>query len=268
METLTTHRFPVEQAAGAYAPIAGKAQDPTRPIGLLLQYLEGQADVGRSLVEVKPRPRTPAERVSVGMVDAGNFATRVLLPALMATEKVQPVGIATSSGATARRVAETYGFAHATSDSDALIKDPADDAVVVATRHDSHAPLAARALRDGKATFCEKPLATTWEGLEDVASAWTESGAPLLVGFNPAVLTPHRHAAGGVAARCAGGRYRPLQRRPDPHDHWMRDPISRERRPEKDHREAMRLYVDLASGVRESRAVAEAGMASAEARSK
>jgi predicted dehydrogenase/threonine dehydrogenase-like Zn-dependent dehydrogenase len=226
VDTLTTHRFPVDEAAGAYALISGKVQDPTRPIGVLLQYPEGQAAAGRSLVEVKPRPRTPAERVSLGMVGAGNFATRVLLPALMATHKVQPVGIATSSGATARGVAETYGFAHATSDSDALIKDPAVDAVVVATRHDSHAPLVARALRAGKATFCEKPLATTWEGLEDVASAWTVSGAPLLVGFNRrfSPLTAKLQAAlprgvpRVVIARCNAGQM--------PHDHWMRDPIS------------------------------------------
>jgi predicted dehydrogenase len=226
VDTLTTHRIPVDQAAGAYALITGKAEDTTRPIGVLLQYPDGQAAAGRSFIEVNPRPRTPADHVSVGMVGAGNFATRVLLPALMATDGVQPVGITTSSGATARAVAETYGFAYATSDSDALIEDRAVNAVVVATRHDSHAKLTAQALRAGKATFCEKPLATTWEGLEEVASAWTESGAPLLVGFNRrfSPLTASLQAAlpRGVPrvmiARCNAGQM--------PHDHWMRDPIS------------------------------------------
>jgi predicted dehydrogenase/threonine dehydrogenase-like Zn-dependent dehydrogenase len=226
VDTLTTHRFPVDQAAAAYALISGKAQDTTRPIGVLLQYPDGQAAAGRSLIEVNPRTRTPTDRVSVGMVGAGNFATRVLLPALMATNNVQPLGITTSSGATARRVAETYGFEYATSDSDALIADPAVDAVVVATRHDSHAKLTASALRAGKAAFCEKPLATTWEDLEEVASAWTETGAPLLVGFNRrfSPLTANLKAAlprgvpRVVIARCNAGQM--------PRDHWMRDPIS------------------------------------------
>jgi predicted dehydrogenase len=97
---------------------------------------------------------------------------------------------------------------------------------VVATRHDSHAKLAADALRAGKATFCEKPLATTWEGLEDVASAWTETVAPLLVGFNRR-FSPHTAALRAalprgvprvVIARCNAGEM--------PNDHWMRDPIS------------------------------------------
>ena len=41
------------------------------------------------------------------MAGAGNFATRAScrLPALTATRKAQPVGVTTSSGATARRVA-------------------------------------------------------------------------------------------------------------------------------------------------------------------
>jgi predicted dehydrogenase/threonine dehydrogenase-like Zn-dependent dehydrogenase len=202
VDTLTTHRFPVDQAADAYALIAGKSEDTTRPVGVLLQYPDGQAAVERSLIEVNPRPRTPVDQLGIGLVGAGNFATRVLLPALTDTGKVAAVGVTTSSGATARRVAEAYNFAYATSDSGELIADPAVDAVVVATRHDSHAKLAADALRAGKATFCEKPLATTWEGLEDVASAWTETVAPLLVGF----------------ARCNAGEM--------PNDHWMRDPIS------------------------------------------
>jgi predicted dehydrogenase/threonine dehydrogenase-like Zn-dependent dehydrogenase len=226
VDTLTTHHFPVDQAADAYALITGKAQDTTRPIGVLLQYPDSEAAAGRSRIEVSHRPRTPTDRVTLGMVGAGNFATRVLLPALMATDTVLPVGITTSGGATARRVAETYGFAHATSDSDALISDPAVNAVVIATRHDSHAKLAAQALRAGKATFCEKPLATTWEGLEDVASAWTESGAPLLVGFNrrfsPLVASLQSALPRGVPrvviARCNAGQMA--------HDHWMRDPIS------------------------------------------
>lgn len=226
IDTLTTHRFPVDEAADAYALISGKAEHTTRPIGVLLQYPDGQAAAHRSLVEVKPRQSTPTGQVGVGMVGAGNFATRVLLPALTGTHKVQTVGITTSGGATARQVAETYGFAYATSDSDALINDPAVDAVVVATRHDSHAKLTAKALRAGKAAFCEKPLATTWEDLEDVSSAWTETGAPLLVGFNRrfSPLTDSLRAAlprgvpRVVIARCNAGQM--------PRDHWMRDPIS------------------------------------------
>lgn len=225
VDTLTTHRFAVDQAADAYALISGKTHNATRPIGVLLEYPGGQAAVERNLIAVTPPSHTPTARVALGVVGAGNFATRVLLPSLLASREVQPVAIATSSGATARRVAETYGFVYATSDSDGLINDATVNSVVIATRHDSHAGLAAKALRAGKATFCEKPLATTWEHLEEVASAWTDSGAPLLVGFNRrfSPLTARLRAAlpGGVPrvviARCNAGSM--------PRDHWLRDPI-------------------------------------------
>lgn len=225
VDALTTHRLPVDEAAAAYALISGKATDSVRPIGVLLQYPDDQPAATRNIIAVKPGTRSAAEGIGIAMVGGGNFATRVLLPALMATDKVQPVGITTSGGATAHQVAKTYGFEYSTSDSDALIHAEDVDAVVIATRHDSHAVLAAQALRAGKATFCEKPLATTWEDLEHVASAWADSRAPLLVGFNRrySPLTTKLQGAlpCGVPrvmiARCNAGAL--------PTDHWMRDPI-------------------------------------------
>lgn len=226
VDTLTTHRLPVDEAAAAYALISGKATDPVRPIGVLLQYPDDHIGATRSRIAVKPGPRpTAAGGIGIAMVGGGNFATRVLLPALMATDKAQPVGITTSGGATAHQVARTYGFGYSTSDSDALIHAEDVDAVVIATRHDSHATLAAQALRAGKATFCEKPLATTWDDLEHVASAWAETRAPLLVGFNrrysPLTTRLQDALPRGVPrvmiARCNAGAL--------PKDHWMRDSI-------------------------------------------
>jgi predicted dehydrogenase len=61
--------------------------------------------------------------------------------------------------------------------------------VLIATQHDSHAGLASRALRAGKAVFVEKPLAVDRDGLAQVRAAYAETsstnGPPLLmVGFN------------------------------------------------------------------------------------
>jgi predicted dehydrogenase len=55
---------------------------------------------------------------------------------------------------------------------------------VIATRHASHAELAARALAAGKHVFCEKPLALDEGELADALRAARESGRVLLVGFN------------------------------------------------------------------------------------
>ncbi len=107
-----------------------------------------------------------------------------------------------------------------------------DDAVVsnagllvVATRHASHAELAERGLRAGKAVFVEKPPCLTWEELEDLRSARAEGGGLLVVGFNrrhaPLAARMSQHLAGTgrpmeILIRVAAGRL--------PNDSWILDP--------------------------------------------
>jgi predicted dehydrogenase len=68
-----------------------------------------------------------------------------------------------------------------------LLADPDTTAVVVATRHASHAELASRALAAGKHVFVEKPLAIDLATLERVRRLRSAGSAPLpvlTVGFN------------------------------------------------------------------------------------
>src|SRR5207237_10061945 len=51
------------------------------------------------------------------------------------------------------------------------LDDPEVGLVAIATRHDSHAEIAAAALDAGKHVLLEKPVATTREGLDLVRSA-------------------------------------------------------------------------------------------------
>ena len=82
---------------------------------------------------------------------------------------------------------------------DEVLADADVDVVVIATRHDSHAELSARALRAGKSVFVEKPLAITEDELRylepDLAS-----GGRLVVDFNrdfaPATTAVRNHFAG------------------------------------------------------------------------
>ena len=78
-----------------------------------------------------------------------------------------------------------FGFAQATTDSNALIADSQTQAVVITTRHDSHADFVLRALEAGKHVFVEKPLALTEGELDDIeAAARVHPDLTLMVGFN------------------------------------------------------------------------------------
>ena len=57
----------------------------------------------------------------------------------------------------------------------AIFTDPDINAVVVATRHDSHAQQVCQALDAGKAVFVEKPLALTLEELAQVEAAYASA---------------------------------------------------------------------------------------------
>ncbi len=124
------------------------------------------------------------QTVRVGLIGAGNFATGTLIPALKSAGNVRLRAVCSAGGLTASSAGRRHGFEYAASDYRELLADPDIDAVVIATRHDTHARFAAEALRTGKHVFVEKPLALTPEQLDAVVAAQQESGCVLMVGFN------------------------------------------------------------------------------------
>ena len=165
-------------------------------------------------MRLKPRPADRAQP-GVGWIGAGAFSTGTLLPAFRDAGFERFVAVATASGVSARRAAERHGFEKAVSGADAVIDDPDVSLVVIATPHDVHAELAALALAAGRDVWCEKPLALTCDGLDEVEKAWRESGRQLTLGFNrrwsPAVLAARQALAEErapklVVYRIAAGR--------------------------------------------------------------
>ena len=63
------------------------------------------------------------------------------------------------------RAGRKHGFDEATTDASAVFADPSVDAVVITTRHDSHARLVLQALESDKHVFVEKPLCLTLDEL-------------------------------------------------------------------------------------------------------
>jgi predicted dehydrogenase len=78
-----------------------------------------------------------------------------------------------------------YGFARASTDAAALLAEAEVDAVVVATRHHTHARYVLEALQAGKHVFCEKPLCLRQDELDQIrAEARGRPAQALMVGFN------------------------------------------------------------------------------------
>jgi predicted dehydrogenase len=122
--------------------------------------------------------------LGVSFIGAGNFACGVLLPIIKRCAKVQLVGVSAATGLSAKNTADQFGFSYPTTDFDKILSDESCRAVFIATRHDSHAQLAAEALRRGKHVFVEKPLAIDEEALREVITTARDSNGLLMVGYN------------------------------------------------------------------------------------
>lgn len=216
---LTSHRFDLADAERAYAIVTGEDRQPF--LGVVLTYPPEAAADGRTvrLREAAPRAGT----LGLGVIGAGNFAKAVLLPRI-AKSGVDLVGVATATGPSARATGDKFGFGYCTTDTEKLLADPAVHAVVIATRHGSHASMTARALRAGKAVFVEKPLALDEEGLQEVLAAQAETGGTLAVGFNRrfSPLVQQLKAAFAPGAPLAM-TYR-INAGPIPANTWIHDP--------------------------------------------
>lgn len=219
---LISHRIPFEDASRAYEVLSTDKS----ALGIILTY--GHDVTARYVREVTLASETPepAGKPVVGFVGAGNYASRMLIPAFKAAG-AQLHKICSAGGTNAVVHGKRTGFAKASSDTNALIADPAINTVAIVTRHNSHARFTAQALRAGKHVFVEKPLAITQEELEQVQAAHQESGKHLMVGFNrrfaPQVQTMKR-LLGAVTAPKSFVMV--MNAGAIPADHWTQDPAT------------------------------------------
>lgn len=185
VDDLITHRFPVDEAPDAYEVILDDQEDA---LGVVMTYGEAEEPAPWTI----PLGGGAAEPVDdgtlgIGVAGAGTFARSKIFPLLEDHPDVRLAGLCTSTGLSSRVTGDKAGFAYATTSFEELVADETVDAVMILTRHGSHADLASQALTQGVPTFVEKPLALTREGLEDVVAALRKAGdeAPqLMVGFN------------------------------------------------------------------------------------
>jgi len=184
---LLSHRFPLEKAQDAYALIGGGG----RSLGVLLEYPSDEqqslADLRRKTVPLAPVAH-PVAQPKLGFVGAGNYATAVLIPAFKQAGATLST-VSTSGGVSGVHAGRKFGFSEATTDTPALFADATLDALVLATRHDTHARFVLQALEAGKHVFVEKPLALTVGEVASIREAYEQLGqkgaAPLvMVGFN------------------------------------------------------------------------------------
>jgi predicted dehydrogenase len=221
VKRLIDHTFSIEEAANAYETL----NTEKRPIGVLFRYRELTKKEILHKIQLKPSA-IKTDKINVAVVGAGGFAQAYHLPNLKKIHFYNIKATVTRTGSNAKKIAEEYGAEYCTTDYKEVLKDDDVDMIVIATRHNLHAPIIIEAANAGKHIFVEKPIAMNYEDCKKVYDAVVENDVNLTMGFN------RRFASLAQKAK------RIVERRKNPlmityrinsacmkKEHWINDPV-------------------------------------------
>ena len=191
LEPITDGVYAIDDVAAAF----GRLNASPKPLFLFLDYggehPEGRKEAlgDKSIVRIEASSQARRGSIKTAVIGVGKFAKGTILPLLNEMADQYSIhAVAGRTGSKVKDVGREYGASYVTTDIEAVLNDQEVELVVVATRHDSHASIALRALRAGKHVFVEKPLAINTEELNEIVSFYREGRdgqKPLLtVGYN------------------------------------------------------------------------------------
>ena len=221
VEPLVELELTADRAAEAYARVNSDAP----PLAAVLTYAPQRALASTPQVtRVSARRGAAQGDVRVGLIGPGSFVRSVHLPNLRADAGVHITTVVARRPTSATDIVRSLRMSgEAATDWRVAVDDPELDLLVIGTRHDSHAEIAAAALRAGRAVFVEKPLGLTREEIDDVWAAGRDNDR-LAIGFNRpfAPLAQRLHQA----VDAVGGPVHLVYRVSAPlaADHWLNDP--------------------------------------------
>jgi len=176
--SMVSQIYSIENVTQAYADI----QNPEKNIlAALIEFSKADSYTTKKNYSVKPIDKS---KINVGIIGTGDFAQGTLLPIINDNKNYRINAACSLDGLSADSTAKRYGASYATTDYQQILANPEIDLVVIATRHNSHAPIAIEAAKAGKAIFSEKPMAVNTKELKELEQTLKETGIPYLVGFN------------------------------------------------------------------------------------
>ncbi|SEO25586.1 bi-domain-containing oxidoreductase [Pseudomonas sp. NFACC39-1] len=225
VKSLITHRFNFESAEDAYHVLT----EDVSGLGIILQYTSETQSRKINSVALNPPRKFRSDAPVMGFIGAGNYASRMLIPAFKAVG-AQLHTIVTSSGLSGVVHGRRSGFVMASTDVKSMLCDSEINTVAIATRHDSHARFVCSALDARKHVFVEKPLAINSAELDEISMVYNNvgdaSGPQLMVGFNRR-FSPHIQKAKLLLQSISEPKtfIMTMNAGAIPADHWTQDQV-------------------------------------------
>lgn len=220
---LITHSYDIHNATEAYG-VVGAADIPK--LGVVLTYDNATDKRTVSKIDAHTASKAiTADQVGLSYIGAGGFAKSLLMPATKACETVKHIGVVSKGGLSAKAAADKFNFVYASSSADEVFTDVETHAVIVATRHNTHADLVIKALNAGKHVFVEKPLAMNFAELSKIEAAQKKAGTTqVMVGYNRR-FSPHTQKLKTAFSRVDGPKQVIIRANVGqlPDDNWQND---------------------------------------------
>jgi len=163
-------------------------------------------------------------RIRLGIIGAGKFVNNVLLPILLQDLRnlYEVIAIHTKHPQNCINVAKKAKAQYCTTDYKEILNDEKIDAVIIATRHNTHAQIVIEAIKANKSIFVEKPLALNEAELEKIYEAYKRNPVPITVDFNRRFSPLTLKAKEELASKPIYGIYR-VNAGFIPLTHWTQD---------------------------------------------
>ena len=130
------------------------------------------------------------KKIGVAIIGSGSIATHRHAPEYAANPNVEILAFVDRFPERAEKLAKKYGAKSFSKYEDALDLKGVD-AVSVCTPNAFHAPITIAALKAGKHTLCEKPMATSDKEAKDMIAASEKAGKFLMIGHNQRLMSAH-----------------------------------------------------------------------------
>ena len=180
IQGLITNEIDFEESPEVY----NSFNSEEKPLSVLIRYdLKSEPKIQFEKNDIVPENN---QKIKVGVIGAGNFASTTIIPLLKELRKsCQVLGISSSGGLSSETLAKNFKIKNKYSTEDEIFESDEIDAVFVLTQHFNHADLVIKAINAGKAVYVEKPLAIDVDSITRIEEAMYNAEDPkIFLGFN------------------------------------------------------------------------------------
>lgn len=192
VEEMISKKFKFEDAIDAYNAI----QKSNDMLGLIFLYNSKNVYQTSQVIEsnsaqIDTDPVLAKQNIYVSFLGSGQYATSFLMP-LFKKSNVILNSVSSENGLSAASAFKKYKFLKSYANNKDVISEDGVDAIIISTRHDSHASLVLDSIQANKHVFVEKPLCTDTNSLRKITDCVlsVKNNKILMVGFNRR-FSPH-----------------------------------------------------------------------------